>query len=199
MPRVVAIASAEHAARSAGPRRARARPEERLGHEVLRQPLHQQQRDPAEQRRRPAAGSGRCAGRRGPARRGRRAGRRGRSPGRRGSYRAEPSPVDRAPRARGCPTTSATRDEAQQPRLEPARPRPDRSEDARQGRRGRGAAASRRRRRRSRRRARSSRSRTWPIWSSSPKPSGATPSTRRPLTYVPFVLPRSSTYQLRPR
>ena len=47
--------------------------------------------------------------------------------------------------------------------------------------------------------ARSRRIRTWPICSSSPKPSGATPSTRRPLTYDPFVLPRSSRYQLRPR
>ena len=51
----------------------------------------------------------------------------------------------------------------------------------------------------SRERARSRRRRTWPIATSSPKPSGATAATGRPLTNVPLVLPRSSTYQLRPR
>ena len=49
------------------------------------------------------------------------------------------------------------------------------------------------------RRGRSSRNRTWPTWSSSPYPSGETPSTGCPLTNVPFVLFRSSTYQVRPR
>ena len=48
-------------------------------------------------------------------------------------------------------------------------------------------------------RARSSRSRACPIWISSPNAIGASPSTWLPLTNVPFVDPRSSTYQARPR
>ena len=51
----------------------------------------------------------------------------------------------------------------------------------------------------SRARARSSRTGPGRSPSSSPKPSGETAATGRPFTYVPFVLPRSSTYQLRPR
>ncbi len=38
-----------------------------------------------------------------------------------------------------------------------------------------------------------------PTWRTSPKPSGATLFTRLPLTNVPLVLSRSSTYQARPR
>ena len=72
--------------------------------------------------------------------------------------------------------------------------RPDRAEDRRQARRG-GAVTGRDRSAR----GRSRRRRTWPTWITSPKPSGATPSTGAPLTNVPFVLPRSSTYQARPR
>ena len=62
----------------------------------------------------------------------------------------------------------------------------DRPREARQGGRGHRSPRSRR-------------IRTSPIWSSSPKPSGSAPATGTPLTSVPFVLPRSSTYQPRPR
>src|SRR3954447_6166578 len=48
-------------------------------------------------------------------------------------------------------------------------------------------------------RARSRRIRIRPICSSSPYPSGRYVATRLPFTHVPLVLPRSSTYQARPR
>ena len=85
-------------------------------------------------------------------------------------------------------------DEAEQPELEPARSGADRSERAGERRQPDG-----RLRAGGHRSPRSRRIRTWPICNSSPNPSGATPSTRLPLTYEPFVLPRSSMYQDRPR
>ena len=91
---------------------------------------------------------------------------------------------------RHAPDEERDRDDREQPGLAPPRPGPDRAEDRRQ--RG---AARRSSRRASSARGRSSRNRTWPTWSTSPNPSGATPSTGAPLTNVPFVLPRSSTYQ----
>ena len=167
--------------------------EEGLGDEVLRQALHQQQRDAAEQRDGrqqdlvgPPAGEDLCGvgGEEG------------------GHVDHQPLRVvqrelagDRRPE-RQAPHHERDRDEPQQLEFEPARTRADRSEDAWERRRASGPGRARGVRHPS---ARSSRIRTWPIWSSSPKPIGATPSTRRPLMYEPFVLPRSSRYQLRPR
>ena len=108
--------------------------EERLLDEVLRQPLHQQQRDPAEQRRSSAAGSGRCAGRPGPGRGGRRAARRGRCARPWASY-SRNVPVDRC-RERDAADHERERDEPEQPELDPARSWTDRPEDARERRAG---------------------------------------------------------------
>ena len=173
------------------------RPEERLDDEVLRQPLHQQQGDAAEQRRRPAAGSGPSAG------------------------RPAPGPQVRAEQGREVDGEATAVGEAESVRRRSPRAtrcrRPARARRARAGAppataaaagSGRGSAGGQARAGRPRGPAviavasgsgRSSRIRTWPTWISSPKPSGATPSTRRPFTYVPFVLSRSSTYQARPR
>ena len=165
------------------------RPEEGLGDEVLRQPLHEQQRDAAEHR------DGRQQDLVGPAA--------GQDLGDVGAeQRAEVDQqtlgvVQRELAVHGRPERHAAdgqghRHQREQAELQPARPRPDRPEDARERRRARcprgvGGHPS----------ARSRRIRTCPICSSSPKPIGATPSTRRPLTYDPLVLPRSSRYQLR--
>ncbi len=79
-------------------------------------------------------------------------------------------------------------DEDEEERLAPARPGSEAGDAARRHRRG-----GRHRRPRSRR------IRTRPTWTSSPTASGTTPSTRLPLMYVPFVLPRSSMNHARPR
>ena len=173
---------------------AEGRPEERLLDEVLWEPLHEQQRDAAEHRDRrqqhlvgptPGQDLGQVGGQQRP------------EIDEHPLHVVQPErPVDRRPQ-RQAPDEQRDRDEAEQLELKPAWARADRAEHAWQRRcAGRGARAGRIDRHPA---ARSSRIRTWPICSSSPKPIGATPSTRRPLTYEPFVLPRSSMYQLRPR
>ena len=165
--------------------------EEGLLDEVLRQALHEEKRDPAEHADRReqdlvGAAAGQDLGEMG------------------GEQREDVDrqtlgvvqlelPVHRG-RQRHAADSEGDRDDREEPELDPAWPGADRPEEARQRR-----AGPRARRVRRHASARSRRILTWPIWSSSPKPIGATPSTRRPLRYDPFVLPRSSRYQLRPR
>ena len=166
-----------------------------VGHQVLGQALHQEQRDPAEhphRRQQDLVGPtpGEDLGEVGE--------------GERAEVHGQPDRVEQGDLAghrqaeRQAADEQGHRDGDEQLRLGPARPRPDRPEDAGSGsrprRRARGA-----RRHRSPPRGRSSRSRTWPIPTSSPNPSGDGPWIERPLRAVPFVLPASSTYQLRPR
>ena len=112
--------------------------EERLGDEVLRQPLHQQQRDAAEQRHGrqqdlvgPPAGEdlGGVGGEEG--------GHVDRQPLR---VVQRELAVDRRPE-RDAPDRERDRDQGQQPELEPARARADRSEDARERRRASGSGS----------------------------------------------------------
>src|SRR5204862_222532 len=94
---------------------------------------------------------------------------------------------------RNAADVQGQRDDQQQPHLAPAGPGSDAAEDNRRERRAGGCGGVRHRC------ARSRRMRALPTCSSSPKPSGAVPSTGLPLTNVPLVLPRSSTYHARPR
>ena len=168
-PSVVATSSASSSQTSWTSARPSSVAEERLGDEVLRQPLHQQERDPAEQRDGrqqdlvgPAAGE--HLGDMGGEQR-----RRGRSRGRAGRPGAN-APVTVAPE-RQAADHERERDQGEQPRLRAsaAAAGSDRGSAAVAGRSARADARGAPARHR---RARSSRNRTWPTWSSSPKPSG---------------------------